>query len=62
MRRRRQQVPDPRPDWRDPQMPVLGKSGRKIDHRKMNIVAKMRLIESREPLWHNDPTYNMRRK
>jgi len=53
---------DTRPDWRDPNLPVYGKSGRAIDYHKQEEVAKMRLVSSREPTWRNDPTYNMRKK
>lgn len=54
--------PDTRLNWRDPEMPVLGKSGRPIDHRKMELKAQMALEMSREPNWRNDPTYHMRKK
>jgi hypothetical protein len=54
--------PDRRLDWRDPDMPVLGKSGNLIDHRKMELKAKMAMTSAAEPDWRNDPTYNLRRR
>lgn len=56
--------PDTRLDWRDPDMPVLGKFGRPIDHRKMQTKSElaMGLPESRFPTYKNDPTYDLRRK
>lgn len=59
---RRQPPPDTRPSWRDPNLPVIGKSGREIDHRKMETKAQMALVASAEPDWRRDPTYNLRRK
>lgn len=59
---RQRPKPDNRLDWRDPEMPVLGKSGREIDHRKMEQRAQMGLVMAREPSWRDDPTYNLRRK
>jgi hypothetical protein len=45
-------------------MPVLGKSGRPIDHRKMQVKSEMALglPESRYPTYKNYPTYELRRK
>lgn len=60
--KRRPLPPDTRLDWRDPNMPVLGKSGRPIDHTKMVVKANMALELSTEPNWKNDPTYHMKRK
>jgi hypothetical protein len=57
----RYRPPDTRLDWRDPDMPVLGKSGKPIDHRKMTVVANMRL-QSNDPSWRDDPTYNLPRR
>ncbi len=59
---KRKPKPDTRPDWRDPNLPVYGKSGRAIDYYLQEEVAKMRLATSREPFWRDDPTYNMRKK
>ena len=58
---RRPLPPDTRLSWRDPQMPVLGKSGRPIPHEKMVVKAKMALELSKEPTWRNDPTNNLRK-
>jgi hypothetical protein len=60
--KRRRHIPDNRLDWRDPAMPVIGKSGREIDHTKMTTKAKMAMAVTSEPLWRNDPTYNLRRR
>jgi hypothetical protein len=55
--------PDTRLDWRDPDMPVIGrKSGNHIDHRKQTLVSQMSLAMSLEPHWRIDPTYNLRKK
>lgn len=61
-RTRTPKEPDQRLDWRDPEMPVLGKSGRPIPHEKMVLKAQMAIALSPEPDWRNDPTYNMKRK
>lgn len=53
--------PDTRLDWRDPAMPVLGKSGRPIPHEKMILKAQMAMQAADEPTWRNDPTYNLRK-
>lgn len=58
----RRQPPDDRLDWRDPEMPVLGKSGKPIDHRKMTAKAKMAMQSATEPTYRQDPTYNLKRK
>lgn len=57
---RRYQSPDGL-DWRDPDMPVIGKSGREIAHHKMQIKASMAIVAMPEPLYQVDPTYNLRR-
>lgn len=59
--KRRTFPPDTRLDWRDPEMPVLGKSGRPIPAAKMVLKATMALELSTEPNYHNDPTYNLRK-
>lgn len=51
----------PRPDWRNPDMPVIGKSGREIDHKKMQLKAQMAMQTTNEPSWRQDPTYNLRK-
>ncbi len=61
---KRRQPPTPanlRLDWRDPDMPVLGKSGREIEHYKMTIKAQLAMTHTDEPTWRCDPTYNLRR-
>ncbi len=58
--RRKPLPPDTRLDWRDLDMPVLGKSGAAIDHRKLHQLAKQRLY-SDDPTYKTDPTYNLRR-
>lgn len=60
MRRSRYKSPDDH-DWRDPECPVIGKSGNAIDHRKMEIKAAMAMDSGREPTYRNDPTYNLRK-
>lgn len=54
--------PDIRLSWRDPDMPVIGKSGREIDHKKMTLKANMALAQTNEPSWRDDPTYNLRKE
>lgn len=61
MRKRRFELTVDRPDWRDENMPVIGKSGREIDHKKMIIKANMAMQSSIEPKWRDDPTYNLRK-
>ena len=61
MKRRRLQA-DTRLNWRDPSMPVIGKSGREIDHTKMTLKANLAMQAAGEPRWCDDPTYNLRRK
>lgn len=58
---RRHLPPDNRLDWRDPEMPVLGKFGRPIDHNKLHQLAQVRVEQANDPDWRNDPTYNLRR-
>jgi hypothetical protein len=60
--KRRRLPPDTRLDWRDPNMPVLGKSGRPIAHYKMQLKAQMSMDLSTAPSWRSDPTYNSKRK
>lgn len=64
--KRRQPPPDTRPDWRDPDMPVLmhRKSTGKLDAVAPAIatkVAKYRVENDPVPSWRNDPTYHMRK-
>lgn len=62
MVKRKPPLPDDRLDWRDPDMPVLGKSGKSIDHTLMTVKANMAMAGAKEPYWKNDPTYNLRKK
>lgn len=61
MPKRKPPQPDTRLNWRDPNMPVLGKSGRPIPHEKMVLKAQMALEICFEPDWRFDPTYNLRK-
>lgn len=58
--------PDTRPDWRDPDMPVLvcTKSDGLIqwEPERFQRAVAGRLAICTEPDWRNDPTYNLRRK
>jgi hypothetical protein len=58
--------PDNRPDWRDPNMPVLVQSKSQgqiyIEPERWARVCNARLAMSSEPTFKNDPTYNLRRK
>lgn len=66
MRRDRRPYRDDRPDWRNPNMPVL------IMHRVnglvpvnpefMSQVSRHKLANDIEPDWRRDPTYNLRRR
>jgi hypothetical protein len=59
--KRKRNEPDTRCDWHNPSMPVIGKSGREIDHTKMTLKAQMSMELSTEPEWNEDPTYNLRK-
>jgi hypothetical protein len=63
MPRRQPPTPDTRLDWRDLNMPVLGKSGRPIPHEKMQLRAQMCVnnVSDEYPNWRKDPTYNLRK-
>ena len=61
MTRHRRNERDDRLDWRDPNMPVIGKSGREIDRTKMTIKARMAMQAADEPKYTDDPTYNLRK-
>lgn len=62
----RRSKPDNRPDWRDPNMPVLVQSKSQgqiyIEPERWQRVAKARMDVAGEPNWRTDPTYNLRRK
>lgn len=53
---------DNRLDWRDPNMPVLGRSGKAYPPETMQRIRLNELLTKAEPIWKNDPTYNLRRK
>lgn len=63
MPRRRPLPPDTRLNWRDPEMPVLGMSGRPIPHEKAQLRAQMVInnIDPNYPNYRNDPTYNLQK-
>lgn len=60
--------PDTRPDWRDPNMPVLvslksaGNALVPWDSERFRRATTIRLELSSEPTHRNDPTYNLRAK
>ena len=71
-RRRRHLPPDTRPDWRDPDMPVIrnyvmanGTHKTTVDpdyeHRYREFLITLPNETSAHPHWCNDPTYNMKR-
>lgn len=62
MRLRARREQDDRLDWRDPDMPVIGKSGKHIDHELMVMKARGAMLGAHEPNWQDDPTYNLRKK
>lgn len=71
MPRRKCQPHDNRPDWRDPNMPVLMMAevdGKvmlypiKPDHVTQYYAAKMNNPYSSEPEYKNDPTYDLKKK
>lgn len=62
---RRRPPPDTRPDWRDPNMPVLAQTKRGLevwDAERFRQAIAGRLAICTEPDWRHDPTYNLRRK
>lgn len=64
MPRRKPLPPDTRPDWRDPNMPVLVSTKRGMESwhpDRLKHAMKMRLHLSREPHFTADPTYNLRK-
>lgn len=69
MKRRRQQTPEARLNWRDAAMPVLrdyrfGNGERKtvIDPDYERRYREMLVETSTNPEWNNDPTYDLKRK
>lgn len=63
---RRRPRPDTRPDWRDPNMPVLVQHRTDgliaIEPERLTKVAQVRLQMCTEPTYDRDPTYNLRRR
>lgn len=62
--RRRKPPPDTRPDWRDPDMPVLAQTKHGLetwDHERFRRAIAGRLAICTEPHYTDDPTYNMRK-
>lgn len=69
---RRRPYIDTRPDWRDPNMPVLLQtthglvqvSAESAQYTFAVRVKRLEQMEDTHPFinWRNDPTYNMRRK
>jgi hypothetical protein len=60
LRRKRPKI-DTRLDWRDPNLPVFGKSGKAYPPEVMQQHAQRQIRFSSEPSWRNDPTYNLRK-
>lgn len=58
----RKPKPDTRLDWRDPDMPVIGRSGKEYPPETMQRIRQQELMTKAEPKWKEDPTYNLRRK
>lgn len=61
--------PDNRPDWRDPQMPVMrdyrmgnGEVRHVIDPDYERRYREMLMETTAHPSFHNDPTYNLNRR
>jgi hypothetical protein len=64
MPRRRPPTPDHRPDWRDPNMPVLAQTKRGLEqweHERFRRAVAGRLAICTEPDYKDDPTYHMRK-
>ncbi len=70
MHRRKPLSPDLRPDWRDPNMPVMlncidKDTGRQYlksyTPERATYAFSVRMQISSAPDWQNDPTYNLRK-
>ncbi len=69
MRRRKSLSVDLRPDWRDPNMPVIlnctdpttGPYLKEFTSERATLAFSIRMKMSSAPSWHNDPTYNLRK-
>lgn len=57
--RRRRDVPDDRPDWRDPDMPVV-RGNKLFSPAEAKRFASITLSKGLYD-WRRDPTYNLRR-
>lgn len=69
MPRKHRPRPDTRPDWRDPDMPVLreyrmanGRLVTEIDPEYERRYREFKLHDAIAPTFRNDPTYNLRRR
>lgn len=58
---KRYRPPDNRLDWRDPNMPIEGKTKQHPPELRVKA-SRLSLANSIEPTWRNDPTYNLRRR
>ena len=60
--RRRRLVPDDRPSWRDPEMPVVNKFGQLVpaEGRHQHAIAQLEKLGA--PNWRHDPTYDLKRR
>ena len=65
MRPRKSLSPDPRPNWRDPNMPCLVSTKSlgmtEWAPERVQRVSAAKLNICNEPSWRNDPTYNLRK-
>lgn len=66
---RRKHLPDTRPDWRDPDMPLIRDykmgNGTKVSEVDADYEHRYRehlMRNSDNPRYDNDPTYNLKRK
>lgn len=67
--RRKRSIPDSRPDWRDPNMPVIrnykmgnGKQITEVDQDYEHRYREHLMQVSDNPGYKIDPTYNMRKR
>jgi len=67
--KRKRLPPDTRPNWRDPNMPVIrryrmgdGTTKTEVDPDYERRYREFLLHDSNQPDYHRDPTYNLRRK
>lgn len=69
VKRRRRPAPDLRPDWRNPNMPVIrrytmrdGTTKTEVDPDYEHRYREFMMTSSALPSWRDDPTYNLRKK